>query len=133
MNVGYRTQVQPERFFSFALKMLSKTVIISSVLLASAKTPPLVLDQRQDSAIDWARCDLDLPESLEAAITEPLDCATIQVPLDYTDPDSDPLDLQLIRVRANREPVDNSVIFNPGGPGGSGIQEIIKNGVRYRE
>ncbi|KEY64175.1 hypothetical protein S7711_03468 [Stachybotrys chartarum IBT 7711] len=113
--------------------MLTKTVVISSFLLASARASPLVLDQRQESAIEWAPCDLDLPESLEAAITEPLDCATLQVPLDYTDPDSEPLNLQLIRVNANREPVDKSVIFNPGGPGGSGIQEIIENGVRYRD
>jgi hypothetical protein len=108
-------------------------ISFSSLLLASARASPLVLDKQQESAINWELCNLALPPSLREAISEPLDCATIQVPLDYTTPDSRPIDLQLIRVRANREPVHNSVIFNPGGPGGSDIEEIIQNGVRYRE
>ncbi|KAH0843784.1 hypothetical protein AYO21_07922 [Fonsecaea monophora] len=52
------------------------------------------------------------------------DCATLSVPLDYTDPDSGPLDLRLFRVNATQEPVLGSVLINFGGPGGTGAENL---------
>ncbi|WP_062465163.1 alpha/beta hydrolase [Demequina soli] len=51
-----------------------------------------------------------------------LECATLQVPLDWTDPSGDTIDLAI-----NRHPATDqakrigSLLINPGGPGGSGL------------
>jgi pimeloyl-ACP methyl ester carboxylesterase len=52
-----------------------------------------------------------------------LECATIEVPLDWTDPTGKTITIQLNRAEA-REPDQRlgSLLINPGGPGGSGLQ-----------
>jgi pimeloyl-ACP methyl ester carboxylesterase len=71
--------------------------------------------------VAWHACDDD----------SELDCATVDVPLDYADPDGETISLALDRRRA-RDP-DNkvgSLLVNPGGPGGSGV-DFIKGGVGF--
>src|SRR5450759_4099958 len=52
-------------------------------------------------------------------------CATVQVPLDYSHPNSD-----MIGIAINRKPATNpanrigSLLINPGGPGASGLQFV---------
>src|SRR5450759_1113257 len=52
-------------------------------------------------------------------------CATVQVPLDYSRPNSD-----MIGIAINRKPATNpanrigSLLINPGGPGASGLQFV---------
>jgi pimeloyl-ACP methyl ester carboxylesterase len=48
-------------------------------------------------------------------------CATIKVPLDYAEPGGRTIDLRLLKVPASGDRV-GSLVVNPGGPGGSGIQ-----------
>lgn len=84
--------------------------------------------------LNWAPCDLDFPENTTKLIIEPIECATLDVPLDYTDLVSDEtLGLTLVKVNATKEPFKGSVIFNPGGPGISGIEEVATKGPMYRE
>ena len=54
-----------------------------------------------------------------------LECATLPVPLDHDDPDGPTIDIALARVPAG-DPDERigSLVFNPGGPGGSGIDFI---------
>ncbi|MGI9156658.1 MAG: alpha/beta hydrolase [Marmoricola sp.] len=47
-------------------------------------------------------------------------CATMKVPLDYADPSGKAIDLKLVKVPASGNKV-GSLVVNPGGPGGSGI------------
>ncbi|KIW99552.1 uncharacterized protein Z518_11291 [Rhinocladiella mackenziei CBS 650.93] len=54
----------------------------------------------------------------------PFDCAKLSVPLDYTDPESEPLELNLFRVNATAEPVLGTVLINFGGPGGTGAENL---------
>lgn len=90
-----------------------------------------------NSSLTWTPCDLDFPASQQAIIDAhgaPLFCATLKVPLDYTNPKSAAtLDLQLIKVEATKQPVKGSIIMNPGGPGASGVKEISEKGPMYRE
>lgn len=67
-------------------------------------------------AIDWAPCD-DGPG---------LDCGTLAVPLDHADPDGELIDIALVRQPATGDPTDRigSLVINPGGPGGSGVDAI---------
>ncbi|KAL8789720.1 MAG: hypothetical protein Q9213_000970 [Squamulea squamosa] len=56
----------------------------------------------------------------------PLTCGSLQVPLDYLDTSSNAsLKLDLVKISANKEPKKGSIIFNPGGPGGSGRESFV--------
>ncbi|RGP81045.1 hypothetical protein FLONG3_834 [Fusarium longipes] len=82
------------------------------------------------STLKWAPCDLDLPEEL----LKPGDCATIEVPLDYTNPSSKKtVELQLLRYNATKEPFKGSVFWNPGGPGISGLETLAYLGQDFRD
>ena len=48
------------------------------------------------------------------------DCTTLKVPADYDNPGDGTLELDVVRVRA-KDP-KGSLILNPGGPGGSGVE-----------
>ncbi|WP_084039202.1 alpha/beta hydrolase [Demequina sp. NBRC 110053] len=62
-----------------------------------------------EQEVTWTDCD-------------ELECATIQVPLNWSEPDGPTMDLAI-----NRSPAENpderigSLLINPGGPGGSGL------------
>jgi pimeloyl-ACP methyl ester carboxylesterase len=57
-----------------------------------------------------------------SACREVMECAEVEVPLDYADPDGEPITLSLLRVPASEEDQRiGSLLVNPGGPGGSGV------------
>lgn len=90
--------------------------------------------ESRSSSLNWAPCDLDLPDDIKNAMREPGDCATLEVPLDYTNQDhGQTIDLQLIRFNATKEPFKGSVLWNPGGPGISGIETLAYLGPDFRE
>ena len=81
----------------------------------------------QNRTINWHPCpdvEAEVSEALGLPIPLPFDCASLPVPLDYTDLESGTLDLALIRVNATKEPVLGSVLWNPGGPGGTGVENL---------
>ncbi|MFC4498289.1 MULTISPECIES: alpha/beta hydrolase [Streptomyces] len=74
--------------------------------------------------VDFGKCPAaeDLPASLK--------CGTVRVPLDYTRPNGKQIELTVSRVEAThrdphnsklRVPGKGALVFNPGGPGGSGL------------
>lgn len=66
--------------------------------------------------IDWGACDTP----------GPLECGTLDVPLDHDDPDGTQISIALTRLRATGSASDRigSLVVNPGGPGGSGVEAI---------
>ncbi|MCU1458610.1 MAG: hypothetical protein JWL73_2702 [Actinomycetia bacterium] len=56
-------------------------------------------------------------------------CGTIRVPLDYAQPGGKQISVRVARYRApgqrNRQ---GSILFNPGGPGASGVDYLLQNG-----
>lgn len=65
---------------------------------------------RPPSKIGWTGCG------------ERLDCATVSVPLDWSRPDQDMIELAVIRHSASRADQRVGTIFvNPGGPGDTGV------------
>lgn len=60
--------------------------------------------------VDWSTCG-------------DLECATLQVPLDWSDPGGDTIDLAINRHAATGDRI-GSLLVNPGGPGGSGIEAM---------
>ncbi len=69
-------------------------------------------------ALDWGTCDS------QAGSLSAMQCATLAAPIDRNNPDSGSIDLELARVPATGSPNQRigSLLFNPGGPGGSGIE-----------
>lgn len=53
----------------------------------------------------------------------PVDCAHLEVPLDYRNPDtSESITLDLFRINATKEPVLGGKLYNPDGPDGTGAE-----------
>ncbi|WP_254878781.1 alpha/beta hydrolase [Streptomyces sp. NA04227] len=72
--------------------------------------------------LDWGRCEAD--SSGQAPGSE-WQCATLQVPRDYAKPDGERIGIALIRAESTGEGDRlGSLLFNFGGPGGSGISGL---------
>lgn len=66
--------------------------------------------------LEWSSCE-------GVADMAGLECATLVVPLDHSEPDGDTIDLAVARsATADDDLRIGSLVFNPGGPGGSGIE-----------
>ncbi len=67
--------------------------------------------------IEWGPCDGGAPTGAD------LECGSLTVPLDYDRPDGETIDIAVARAAtANDDERIGSLVFNPGGPGGSGIE-----------
>ncbi|KAG5752432.1 hypothetical protein H9Q69_003046 [Fusarium xylarioides] len=78
-----------------------------------------------ENRIKWARCNLGIPEYKESE--KAFECGTLTVPLDYTGKySSNTTTLNLIKLKATEKPPKGSIIMNFGGPGGSGIDGLLK-------
>lgn len=73
---------------------------------ASASAAPVGLSRFTEQQVHWSNC---------GATAE---CTTVQVPLDYTNPDWRVLDLAVTRIPATGDSL-GPLFVNPGGPGGS--------------
>lgn len=105
--------------------MLKPLIFTSISFAALAVALPNV--RRQDSSsssskIVWGECSYPWDAGV------PVSCATLEVPLDYTDDaNAETLQLDLIKVAASKEPVLGSMLINPGGPGSSGVKAVVDN------
>ncbi|EJC98517.1 alpha/beta-hydrolase [Fomitiporia mediterranea MF3/22] len=63
-------------------------------------------------------------------------CARLAVPMLYSSPSSDQAAVALIRLPSNLSTTDvnykGPILFNPGGPGGSGVQFILETGTSFQ-
>ena len=90
------------------MKLTLTTLIIGSSYFARA------LAASQNGSVTWQPCP-------QQNASVPLQCGTLTVPLDYSDPSSNQtIDLELVKVNAVKSPRKGSILFNPGGPGDSG-------------
>ncbi|GAB3424310.1 alpha/beta hydrolase [Flindersiella endophytica] len=71
------------------------------------------------TALSWGPCPEGTASGPYAAL---LQCTTVSVPLDYTDPDGRQIDIAISRL-ASTNPVERRgvLLTNPGGPGGPGL------------
>ncbi|MER5883537.1 alpha/beta hydrolase [Streptomyces sp. NPDC001941] len=123
--------------------VLAATAVV--VLIATGCSGGGRGDQGEDRPDDlaaqkpaWADCPA--PDTAEGggAAPAPLpdgtawQCATLKAPLDYAKPDGDTLDLALIRAKAKGSGDRiGSLVFNFGGPGGSGVTGLPSFGKDY--
>lgn len=81
---------------------------------AQASSGPAGFEKYYGQTIDWTTCGS-------------LQCATIQAPMDWSDPSSPSISLAMIRSVATGKTVLGSLLVNPGGPGGSGV-DLLSSG-----
>ncbi|MFB7629569.1 alpha/beta hydrolase [Streptomyces sp. NPDC056149] len=96
-----------------AASLLTLTPAISS----AASDAPVAKDplrQYTQQKLRWQRCNTANPATFQ--------CATVKVPLDYSDLDGKKLDLAISRLKASSTKQRRGVLLlNPGGPGGPGL------------
>ncbi|QIS09177.1 alpha/beta hydrolase [Nocardia arthritidis] len=105
--------------------LLPPTMIAAAVLLVTACTtekpappPAPTLDRFYHQTVSWGSCD-GYPGW--RGLTEAgLDCARIMVPVDYADPNGETARIAISRLRAKGSKT-GSLLTNPGGPGGPGL------------
>ncbi|QKV92690.1 alpha/beta fold hydrolase [Streptomyces sp. NA02950] len=75
---------------------------------------------------NWDSCPAPSPiQGTGAAPGSEWECATVKVPLDYGKPDGETIDLAMIRAKAtDKDRRIGSLVFNFGGPGGSGVSSL---------
>lgn len=90
------------------------------------------LERFDNQQLSWKDChDANEVEELlewgaEEKWLESLECTLMNVPLDYTDPDGEDVRLALVRrpAEGGAEDRQGSLVINPGGPGGSGLEML---------
>ncbi|MBL1076866.1 alpha/beta fold hydrolase [Nocardia sp. 2] len=82
----------------------------------------------QDPGTTWSAC---APAGVDAA-GRSWECAVVRAPLDYREPDGASIDLAVIRSRT-ADPAQRlgSLVYNPGGPGGSGFETVAAAAAKF--
>lgn len=104
-----------------ALVAVVALVVAGCTATTEEQAPPQVVTPDASSAPDTALERFYGQELTWQSCEDDLQCATIDVPLDYAAPAGD-----TIKIRLNRHPATGaerlgSLLLNPGGPGGSGF------------
>ncbi|RKN38376.1 alpha/beta hydrolase [Streptomyces hoynatensis] len=99
---------------------------------------PGLPDELGRQRLSWATCQAPTPlqgTSPEGAPGEEWECATLTVPLDWDAPEGETIPIALIRERTTAPEADRigSLVFNFGGPGGSGVATLPPAAEEYGE
>lgn len=103
--------------------MRARSVLFNLPLVVSA-TPidaPFTHNSRSTdaSSILWKSCTIPIATSV------PVECGSLNVPLDYTEKNSsETLRLDLVRIPAVQLEKKGSILFNFGGPGADGVVDL---------
>lgn len=85
----------------------------------SASPVPAGLDRFYGQDVSWGSC-VDAGDDGAALARSGARCAQLTVPLDYTVPDGETITVAVSRIEATGDRI-GSLLFNPGGPGASGL------------
>ncbi|MDT0611731.1 alpha/beta hydrolase [Streptomyces lancefieldiae] len=128
----------PNPFRLHAAALTATAVVLSALLWGCGGDSPEDEDL-PDQKLSWKDCPA--PSEAEGGGTAPSplpdgaawQCATMRAPLDWDDPKGDTIDLALIRARASGDADRRigSLVFNFGGPGGSGVTTLPAFGQDY--
>ena len=138
------------------MKKVVGVVIVVALLLTAGVTMGLgaFLSSSEDEASSSPRTPRPAPTPAEPTVTEAPDpglepfysqtlrwqpcetngdhdCGTIEVPVDYAEPDGETFDLNLLRVPAEGDRI-GSLVVNPGGPGAPGTEYAAAAGLVFR-
>ena len=102
-------------------KLAQAWTVVAFTLALCAPGAAVADSQTGHQALSWTPCHTDVGPTFE--------CATAQVPLDYSRPRGATITLALTRLPAT-DPAHRigSLFLNPGGPGGSGVDFVLGAG-----
>ncbi|MET7683105.1 alpha/beta hydrolase [Streptomyces sp. NPDC005423] len=85
---------------------------------SAARGAAVAAERAAKAGIDWQACPADW------ALAAPVQCGWVTVPVDYTKPDGKKIKLAVDRVGSTGTAKERqgSLVYNPGGPGGSGMR-----------
>ena len=95
-------------------------LVASTLSSAFLSVGPPIVGLAAPMGVAWSKC---------YAQFGPFECGTVQVPLDYSQPNGATISIALVRLPAS-DPVHRigSLFLNPGGPGGSGMDMVLNVG-----
>ncbi|MEU1125526.1 alpha/beta hydrolase [Streptomyces sp. NPDC005899] len=106
--------------------VLAGAALLVTGALAGCDTGP---GPASSGSLDWQRCEA---REGGAAPGPEWRCATVEVPLDHAKPDGDTIGIALIRKQATRRSERlGSMLFDFGGPGGSGVEILPRAAAAY--
>jgi pimeloyl-ACP methyl ester carboxylesterase len=85
------------------------------------QAPPAGLERFYAQQLAWGGCDTFATSPEEAKGYIGMQCARLEVPLDYAAPQGRTAQIAVLRHATERQRI-GSLVVNPGGPGGSGIR-----------
>lgn len=117
------------------MALIAAVAVVATVLAGCTAPGGVPLDDPANQQLDWYHAqDLAWEGCDDYAVTAQdeeyfpqvpsAECARLEVPLDYAEPDSARASIAVVRIPARGESV-GSLMFNPGGPGGSGLLGTI--------
>ena len=83
-----------------------------------ASAAPAELRSYYTQQVDWTPCETDFQ------------CAKVKVPLDYSQPDGDSIEIAALKL-STKGTSQGSLLINPGGPGGSGYDFVRDAGATH--
>lgn len=115
--------------FKKSLKALALVIAASLVLLSAGCSAKLDLSSYESQVLTWGECDSSLLKSeTQSAVfkSSTVTCASMLVPALYTGFDhGKDYKIQMMRIhKATEADFMGSIFINPGGPGGSGIEQV---------
>lgn len=89
---------------------------------AAAPAPEGGIEGFYEQDVDWEVCG-------------PRECATVQAPLDWDDPEAGAIEIAISRLKASGAAADRvgSLLINPGGPGSSGLEFLEYAGSTFSD
>lgn len=81
------------------------------------------LERFYEQDVAWEPCD-DYGADGAYLARQDVECGYVEVPLDYADPEGEPIRLAVSRLPASGERI-GSLLVNPGGPGASGLSTAL--------
>ncbi len=95
----------------------ARVAALTALLTATAAMPTATAADHPVPSLNWTACPFPgAPAGLQ--------CASVQVPVDYADPRGLTTTVTVDRLRATGAHPIGSLFFDPGGPGGSGTQAL---------
>ncbi|WP_087925248.1 alpha/beta hydrolase [Streptomyces albireticuli] len=113
------TRIAPLVTVGIAAASLSAPIPATAFAPSGASAAANSLRQYTQQDPTWERCD--------AGSSADFQCATLEVPLDYSDPHGKRIDIAISRLKATSAKERRGVLlFNPGGPGGPGLNMPVE-------
>lgn len=123
---------KPRTYRAPAIALAASTAFL---VAGCASTPPpdepapeQDLQGYLEQDLAWGGCSGSATNTLDEELfaNPELQCATVDVPIDYDEPDGDTARIALLRIPASGE-AEGSLLINPGGPAGAGTSFVAAN------